>query len=232
MRAELTFAGTPLSNFGVYISGYGTFNAPARSYDGVEIPGRDGSLLLSEKRLQNVDVTYPAFVYANFSANMRSLRSFLLSRIGYQRLIDTYHPDEYRLAVYQEELEVETTPTNNAGQFELTFNCKPQRYLLSGETAQTFTASGTITNPTYCPSRPLIRAYGTGSFTIGGVTMQILAADGYTDIDCDIMEAYKGTESKNSVIRLTDFPTLEAGANAISMDGITRLDITPRWWCL
>jgi phage-related protein len=72
---------------------------------------------------------------------MAALRSFLLSQIGYKRLTDSYHPDEFRLALYQNELQVEATSKNNAGTFDITFFCKPQRYLLSGETVQTFTAN-------------------------------------------------------------------------------------------
>lgn len=232
MRNELYFAGVPLSNFGVYVSGRGTFNAPARAYDAVDIPGRDGALLLSEKRLENLDVTYPAFIYTNFKENMRALRSFLLSRVGYQRITDTYHPDEYRLGYFQGDLDVNATPVNDAGSFDLTFACKPQRWLASGETVQTFTAAGTITNPTYCDAMPFIRAYGVGALSIGDYSLEITSADGYTDIDCDIMEAYKGSENRNGVLKLVKFPVLVPGENAVSFTGFSKIEITPRWWCL
>lgn len=232
MRAELTFAGVPLSTFGVYVSGDGTFNAPARAYDAVEIPGRDGALLLSEKRLENIDMTYPAFVYANFKENMRALRSFLLSRVGYQRLTDTYHPDEYRLAYFQGDLDVNTTPVNDAGSFDLTFSCKPQRWLTSGEEVQTFTTDGTITNPTYCNALPFIRVYGVGTLEIENYSLSITSADDYTDIDCDIMEAYKGNENRNRFLQILNFPVLVPGDNDISFTGFTQVDIIPRWWVL
>ena len=231
-RAELFFAGVPLSNFGVYVSGGGTFNAPARAYDTVDIPGRDGALLLSEKRLENIDITYPAFIYASFRENMRLLRSFLLTRVGYQRLNDTYHPGEYRLAYYSGDMEVEATPVNDAGKFDLVFSCKPQRWLTSGEVAQIFTGAGFIDNPTICNAKPLIRAYGVGTLTIGDYSLTITSADDYTDIDCDIMEAYKGNENRNSVLRLTEFPVIVPGENAVSFTGFSRVEITPRWWCL
>ena len=232
MRNSLTFGGVDLSTLGVYISGGGTFNAPTRAYDAVEVPGRDGSILLSEKRLENIEVTYPAFMYSNYKTGMRALRSFLLSKIGYQRLADTYHPDEFRLAVYQGGLETETVEKLNAGSFDLVFNCKPQRWLTSGETPTQFTADGTITNPSYLPSLPLIRAYGTGSFTINGTTVTITAADEYTDIDCDVMECYKGATNKNGMVQLSQFPTLASGSNVVDLDGVTKLIITPRWFVL
>ena len=233
-RNYINYDGTDLRDFGLYISGSNVFNAPERAYNEITIPGRNGTLLGSERRLENIPVVYPAFIYANFKVNVAGLRSFLLSRVGYKRLIDSYHPDEFRLGYYSSGLDAEMTSKLDAGQFDLTFNCKPQRFLVSGETPITFTGSGTINNPTMFNAQPLIRVYGTGSITVNGVTITISEADGYTDIDCEIMEAYKGTVLKNYAISLdsTDFPVLSAGINAITLNGVTSAIITPRWWTL
>ena len=233
-RNYINYDGTDLRDFGLYISGSNVFNAPERAYNEITIPGRNGTLLGSERRLENIPVVYPAFIYANFKVNVAGLRSFLLSRVGYKRLIDSYHPDEFRLGYYSSGLDAEMTSKLDAGQFDLTFNCKPQRFLVSGETPITFTGSGTINNPTLFDAQPLIRVYGTGSITVNGVTVTISEADGYTDIDCEIMEAYKGTTLKNYAISLdsTDFPVLSAGSNAITLNGVTSAIITPRWWTL
>jgi phage-related protein len=81
---------------------------------------------------------------------------------------------------------------------------------------------------------PLIRAYGTGTFTINGITVQITSASSYTDIDCDLQECFKDTLATNcnGNVVLTTFPELKPGENTISMSGITKLEITPRWWRL
>ena len=233
-RNYINYDGTDLRDYGLYISGSNVFNAPERTYNEITIPGRNGTLLGSEKRLENISVVYPSFIYKDFKVNIAGLRSFLLSRIGYKRLMDTYHPSEFRLGFYAGGLDAEMTSKLDAGQFELTFNCKPQRYLISGETPITLTASGTINNPTLFDAQPLIRVYGTGSITVNGVTITISEADGYTDIDCEIMEAYKGNVLKNYAVSLdsTDFPVLSAGDNAISMSGVTSAIITPRWWTI
>jgi len=233
MRQYLTFNGGDSRDYGVYISGQGAFNAPAREYELISIPGRDGDLTGFEKRLANVEVTYPAFIYTNFRQNIRDFRSFLLSSIGYCRLEDTYNADEFRLALYRGGLEAEVLSNNKAGNFEITFECKPQRYLKTGEIVTTLTASGAITNPTPFPSAPLLRVYGAGTLGIGSQSIIITEADVYTDIDCEIMEAFKGTESKNYCISNsgTDFPKLTPGLNGITLGtGITRVDITPRWF--
>lgn len=233
MRNYLIFDSGDSRDFCVYISGQGTFESPVREYNMQPVPGRNGDLIGSDTRLENMEVTYPAFIYRNFRENLRNLRSFLLSRVGYFRLEDTYHPDEYRLAVYKGGLTPEVLSRNHAGQFELTFEVKPQRWLKEGERSRTLTSTGVISNPTHFDAAPLLRVYGTGTLGIGSESVTITAANQYTDIDCDIMEAYKGTESRNSYITLSgnDFPKLTPGDNTISLGtGITRVDITPRWW--
>ena len=119
-----------------------------------------------------------------------------------------------------------------AGEFDLTFNCKPQRFLKSGEDAITFTSGGSVLNETMQTAKPLLRVYGTGTFSIGGATMTISSANVYTDIDCDLMNAFKGTTNCNGNISGT-FAALAPGDNAITLgSGITKIEITPRWWVL
>lgn len=235
MRNYFVFDNTDSRTFGVYISGRGTFAAPSRSYDLISIPGRSGDLVGFEKRFENQEIVYPAFICRNFNDNISALRSFLLSRNGYKKLTDSYHTDEYRLALYIGPFEPDVGANNKTGEFELAFNCKPQRYLVSGETVTTLTANGTIVNPTSFDSQPLFRVYGTGVLGINSESVTITQADTYTDIDCEMMDAFKGNASKNAYIVLSgnDFPVLKPGANTISLGtGITRVEITPRWWRL
>ena len=142
MRNYLVFGGRDSRDFGVYISGQGTFSAPSRAYDFYAIPGRNGAVIGNEKRLENIEVSYECFIYANFDKNISDFRSYLLSCIGYQELTDSYHPDEFRMACYVGPFEPTVTKKNDAGSFTLTFNCKPQRFLQSGKTAYSWVSGG------------------------------------------------------------------------------------------
>lgn len=142
MRNYLTFGGRDSRDFGVYISGQGTFSAPEKAYTFYSIPGRSGALIGNERRLENIKVSYECFIYSNFSQNIADFRTFLLSLDGYQELTDSYHPDEFRLACYTGPFEPTVTTKNDAGSFTLTFNCKPQRYLYSGRNHYYWAAGG------------------------------------------------------------------------------------------
>ncbi len=230
-RQYFIFDGVSSKDFGVYISGSGTFDGAERDVSTVEIPGRNGELTLDNGRYKNRSMKYPAFIYRNFAINIEGLRNWLLSGGGYKRLEDSYHPEEFYMARFKGTLDPDVVDKLVAGKMDLNFDCYPQRFLKSGEMPIEVTASATIINDTHQIAKPLIRAYGTGSFTIGNATMTISSADSYTDIDCDLMEAYKGSTNCNGNIS-GSFPELIPGDNAVSMTGITQLDITPRWWIL
>lgn len=236
MRNWFTFNGKSSKDFGVYISGLNTFGAPERDISTISISGRNGDLTLDNGRYKNIDISYPAFIFDRFDNNIEGLRNFLLSQKGYQRLEDTYHPNEYRMARYKGGFSAKVIDELYAGEFDLTFDCYPQRYLKSGEQVITITTDSSIYNEYMQIAKPLIRAYGTGTFTIGDISVQITTADDYTDIDCELQEAYKDDLTTNcnaNIVLLNgDFPSLTSGDNEITLDGITQLEIEPRWWIL
>lgn len=173
----IEFGGVKSSDYGIYVSGEGTFNAPERDVELIEIPGRNGDFSLDKGRFKNITVTYPVFNYetnlTDFRTRLSDFRNALKSKIGYQRLEDTFHPDEYRMATFIDVFEVQPVMYNTASTIELTFNCKPQRFLKSGETEQEITSGGTITNPTLFESQPLLNVNGYGNIDINGQNILI-----------------------------------------------------------
>lgn len=171
-----TFDGTSSRDYGVYITGEAVFNAPQRDVQMVDIPGRNGAYALDKGNFNNITVKYPASIVADnetdFAEAVSDLRNFLCSKTGYCRLEDEYNPDEYRMAIYKSGLEV-SHDMLTAGEFDITFECKPQRWLKSGETVVTLTSGNDITNPTLFPSRPQLQTYGYGNINIGGEDIDV-----------------------------------------------------------
>lgn len=172
-----TFDGVSSKTYGVYITGEGVYDAPERDVEMVTIPGRNGAFTLDKGRFNNITVTYTAGMFggthADFADGMAALRAALCSRKGYVRLVDDYNPDEYRLAVYRSGLEVDPA-TLESGQFTIQFDCKPQRFLKSGEAEVNMYLATTITNPTAFASRPLLKVYNwPGVIKINGAQIAV-----------------------------------------------------------
>lgn len=236
----IVFNGKPLTDFSLYISGNGTFNSAERDVKKVEVPGKSGDLIFDNGRFKNVTVTYNnAFILeddddlSSFARKMRELASFLKSSPGYHRLEDTYHPDEYRMASCVTNIDPEVFNLV-AGQFDLEFDCKPQRFMKSGEKPLTYTANGKIFNPSFFSSKPIIRVYGKGTISVGEETITIAEhSEEYIDIDCDMMNCHCGAVNCNGYVTLDsdEFPVLSPGPNGIEFSGnISKVIITPRWW--
>ena len=231
MEHFLIFNGRSSAEFGVWISGGGTFNAPTRDADVEVIPGRNGALIFDNGRYNNITVTYPAFISREFKPRVDAFRAYMASQFGYARLEDTYHPEEFRLASFRNGLEVETATLNRGGTFSLEFDCKPQRFLKSGENYTAYSSGAKIVNPTEFDALPIIRASGNGSITLNGKTVTISGNSGIIFIDCDTQNAYNGSTNKNAYITPV-FPTLSPGQNTLTYSGVTGVQIMPRWWTL
>ena len=171
-----TFDGENSRSYGVYITGEGVFNAPERNVEMVDIPGRNGAFALDKGNFNNIEVTYPAGIFADtetdFAQAVSDLRNLLCSKVGYVRLEDDYNPNEYRMAIYKSGLDVDHNLLI-AGEFDLVFECKPQRYLKSGETAISVTSGDTITNPTRFDAQPQLEIEGYGNINFNGYDIEL-----------------------------------------------------------
>lgn len=235
-KREFALDGRSCADFGVICSGSGTYGAPERDVENIEIPGRSGDIIIDHGRYKNIPVTYPCFIPKGLKANMEGLRAWLLSVHGYRRLTDGYDTDHYRMAQYKTALTPEVKAQGRAAEFDIVFDCQPQRWLLSGETEITLESGQLLQNPTSFAALPLITVYGTGAgvLTVGAVAVEIGSMpDGVLVLDCEKQNAYNGATNLNNTITAAEFPTLPAGETAVSWTGdITGVKIVPRWWTL
>lgn len=188
MRNSLTFGGVNSRDYGIYITGKGVHDAPKRVVEKIVIPGRNGALAIDQGRYENIVVTYPAFAFGKnreeFQGKIDAFRNAVAAQIGYQRLEDTYRPDEYRMALFDSGVEVDIGPYGATGKFELRFECKPQRFLKDGEIPiEIENGEQTVINPTEHTAEPLIAVRGNGVIGVNGQEMVLNDAQvGYVQI--------------------------------------------------
>lgn len=208
---------------------------PERDYTITHIPGRNGDIIQDNGCYKNVERTYEvSFDVPNedFATYANAVSAWLHSTTGYARLEDSYEPNYYRMATYQESNIFENL-YNQAGTATIVFECKPQRFLKTGDNTIAIQNSLTIMNPTGFEAYPLFKVTGTsGVLTVNGNSITFASIDDFVILDCELQDAYKENINKNSTISGT-FPVLKTGSNTISWTGnISSVTMKPRWWTI
>lgn len=235
---EIIFNGKSSKDIGLQVETFPQYQTPKRSYEKVHVPGRNGDLIIDGGSWENVVREYEVSVGSfekKYYEMVNKVSEWLYSSRTYVRLEDSYEPDYYRLAVYLEEMEMSNL-FNQGGKATLSFDCKPQRFLKTGDIFQSITDSTVFSNPTPFESLPIIKVYGSGAgvLTVGEYEIKITDIGDQIVIDSEIQDAYLNKTNKNKVISLTNgFPKLKPGNTTISFSGnITKVEVAPKWFTL
>ena len=155
-----------------------------------------------------------------------------MAKKGYRRLETSDDPYHYWMA------RVENSPQiamrlRTLSPFDVSFDCKPQRFVKSGENTVVFTENGSLFNQYGQVALPFITLYGQGEgqLTIGDCVVEVKTLDGTLYLDSDTQNAYNDEGNQNLNINAPVFPVLDDGEIPIAFSGgIERVEIIPRWW--
>lgn len=254
MSDTLTVGSVTMNGTTMFVLDCNDDDAPEPDYEVISVPGRSGDLHIWNERWKNKLITYQCMCTDNARTAVPALLTQLLAQYGYQRITDTLHTDYYKMGEYVGA----TTPVYSDGgktaRFDLTFDCKPQKWLLSGDSYQALTSGSTttLTSPSTHKAYPIIRVEGSGQIRIQNTTSTpyldfTLTSSGYADpasvvlwdyyFDCELMDATKsetGVSNQNSHITLgsTEQICLGPGNNRITVASTLRAEIKPRWYKL
>lgn len=207
-----TFNGTSSTSFDIRIEKCPDYPVAQRAVERIHVDGRNGDLVRDTGAYENVEMTYEIYFNAkstSFQEVARDVAFWLNGSAGYCRLEDSYDPDVYRMALMSN-YTVYRNWLNDFGRATVTFSCKPQRFLKTGETE--ITPSGTIPNA-YMPCYPLLKVTGNGSIDLGGNVITVTNNTGITMyIDTETQNAYSSTTTDGKS-QYFGFITLSAGAS-------------------
>lgn len=210
---------------------------PTRKMNVVQVAGSSREVVEMEDAWEAYDQPYSLFVGDGTKDSIQEALNNVavkLYKTGYQVLLDDYEPDIFRLAYYQGPFDVENRRTR-VGRFDISFRCRPERFLMNGNTPVDVVSGDKLVNPTAFNAKPLIHIVGSGnaSLTISGQTMTFANILDYLNIDCDKMDVYRlSSENRNSLMS-GEFPVLYEGENVVTFtEGITAVTIIPRYWII
>ena len=237
----ITWNGITSDSLDIIVEECPNYVKPERKYEAFPVPGRNGDLIVAQKAWGNVEQPYTIVAgdgtLHSVPGAFSDVASWLYAPDGYCRLSDGFDATHYREACFVGPFDIENMLTRT-GRAEIIFNCKPQRFLLTGEVPVTYSLTGqTITNPTAFHARPLIRVHGgglAGTVTVNGTVFTISDTSSDILIDCETMNCTDTNgANKNSIVSssTSEFATLKPGDNSIGFTGgVINVEITPRWW--
>jgi len=230
-NGTISFGGTQLP--GIVVESAPALSRPKRKQTTYSVPGRSGDIVIDQNAWSDYKQDYKVFVSGgegDASELISNVTDILFSGSGYQRLEDSFEPDIFRLAYFSGPLDV-TDILTEVGRTKITFTCRPERFLKSGELP--VVDPDLIDNPTAYAAKPLVKVEGTGngSVSINGETMTINDMVDYLYIDCETMNVYRSEgENRNGLVS-GDFFKLAPGTNTITFSGgVTSVTVTPRFW--
>lgn len=198
------------------------------------IPGRNGDLIFDTGSFENRSGTVSCFCLQTDVENAISASGrFLLGKKGYRRLECSDDPEHYWMARVENSPQI-SMRMRTLAPFDIRFDCKPQRFLKSGEFPIVIDSACNIHNQYGMDALPIIRVYGSGEgqISVGDCVVELKDITDGMILDSDTQNAYSHTSiNLNSTIYAPEFPVLKGGDNYISFSGgVERLEIIPRWW--
>ena len=221
---------------------------PARKFTKYNVPGRNGDIIVPQNAWENIVVSYDVYAGDPDNTPLQDIWNSIadiLYQPGYCVLEDDYDLDIFREGVFMGGIEAENS-WNLYGRATLEFDCKPQKWLRTGQDWKTINPGGTdyIWNTTHYDAKPLIyvkmtpNSGGSGTVIVGDKTLTITDLVGqFVYLDCDSQDAYYGTSNLNGCVS-GDYPVLSAAgefptSTTLNYTGdIEQCKIMPRFWKL
>lgn len=132
---EIIFNGISSKEYDIQVEHPPGYQTPERDCDIIHVPGRNGDIVINKGSYKNVERSYEIAVGSlekYFVDLVNPVSEWLHSGIGYCRLEDSYEPEYYRSAMFNEAIDIENIQFHG-GRTTITFDCKPQRFFKSGD---------------------------------------------------------------------------------------------------
>jgi phage-related protein len=201
-------------------------------YEAENIPGRNGRIVFETGSYENRVATAKCFALKkeNVVANIQDINKFLMSVRGYRKLETSNDPSCFWMARVENGAQIEPR-LNRLAPFEVSFDCKPQKFLKSGLSSIKTTNGGKIYNEYGFETQPLLairlkagnhnNREGSGTVTIGKKTIYIKT---YTWSYDELAHGIELNRYNNQLDVLRDI-TLEAVIENLYKIGISADDL-------
>lgn len=250
LNETFSLDGKEALNYGIRLQKPIEFTPAVPIVEKIHIPGRNGDLIFDTGTYENRTGIAKCFaLQSNVNSTIVSVNKFLLSNHGYRKLICSNDPSHFWEARITNGARIENR-LNLLNPFEIEFDCKPQRFLNSGQEVQVLTTGiKPFVNSYGGVALPLIKIYKksnnesvqtflnfqVGSSLISGTFFKGSTYATTLTFDCETQNVYSEDANLNfndSVQIVNGFPKFDLGTTVIKFDTnyIEKVEVIPRWW--
>lgn len=235
---SFTFNGLKSTDFNMYINAEYEIASSIPDYKTVEVPGRDGDLIIPNDRYKSFVQELPIIYLGKYKETMRKIdkaRQIMLGDSNWHDFLFSFDPDHIYCAAYLSSFPIKKTVTGITQ--TLQFNMMPYKYLKSGQVVTQFHVGDNqkIKKEGTLDAKPWIRITGKGSMTIdiGDSSLSLKGIDGgiIMDSEAQICSDLSGTRTQYDKM-YGDFIEITgaSGNKTVSIHGdIDKFEIKPRW---
>lgn len=126
---SFTYNGQNSMDFGVHIKKHSSYDSGARNVTEINVPGRNGAVIIDNGNYENTKLTYECRVlpvhakYSGFEQQTAAIKAWLYADVGnYHTLTDTYGAS--KMAAFTSALNF-VKVMDGAYDVSITFSCKP-----------------------------------------------------------------------------------------------------------
>lgn len=213
-------------------------NSSEIDYQTIEVPGRDGDLVVLNNRRKSFIQEIPVIYVGEYSERYQHLDDFrqaMLSDGLFHDLSFNNEPGFIYRAAFLSAFKVNRT--YNEFTQTLQFNMMPYKYLTSGQNKQTAKPGDSVGlyNVGNIVAKPLIKLTGSGDFkiSIAGQVLNLKGVDGGIIMDSKAQTATNLAGTRTQFDKMyNDFLTVDPGNHTLTFsesDNDATLEITPRW---
>ncbi|MBC2370145.1 hypothetical protein HBP99_16060 [Listeria booriae] len=230
------YKGKRSDELGLFVQHGQTFPVPEKAVErNNEVDGLSEELIYDRGFYKNVIISFPVIIRPIPGYTVKEQIHEVVAYLYSSKDEPLYTPDDsayYRMATVTNTMEF-VEHLEKVGEGIIEFSAQPYRRAYEGERVKTYTKfPATIYNPTFEPSKPIMRLYGKDDFDIfiNQQKMQFKGITDYIEIDCKLLQGKRGAENLSHKIFSYPFFHITPGDNTIeASSNVTKIEIVPRW---
>lgn len=227
--AEIMYNGISSREFGLRIENNVVYELSSNDVEALPVPGRDGVLLVDNKRLNPVDRNIPFILIDEVFPKISKISEWLGAK-GWHELELSWDSDFVYKATNINTISIEEV-LRQFGKFQAVFLVHPIKYYKDSLNAQPVSNGETVLNRGNVPAQPKLELTGSGDgvITINGRRTVLENVQGSIILDMEKKLVYRdGLTEWDKLVREEGavYPYLDPGNNTISWTGDFTVKLT------